>query len=132
MKSACVCVFRTWRKLQRVLSNWLATTGIEEETEERESVLKELSEVSIYLSFFLSFLHTLVHKFTSLNMYSKGLTNNKLRQHSWFLRLHYRTEDTGGLHLTRIFLANLRKPKSKCSKPAVRSVTRYIFIYPLL
>ncbi|XDV35540.1 hypothetical protein PO909_005462 [Leuciscus waleckii] len=41
---------QTWRKLQNILSNWLATTGIEGETKERESVLKELSELESRIS----------------------------------------------------------------------------------
>ncbi|KTF82744.1 hypothetical protein cypCar_00016236 [Cyprinus carpio] len=57
---------QTWRKLQKVLSNWLETTGIEGETEERESILKELREVSIYRS--LSLLQSVIHAFVSLNV----------------------------------------------------------------
>ncbi|XP_048055416.1 protein SFI1 homolog isoform X1 [Megalobrama amblycephala] len=41
---------QTWRKLQKVLSSWLSTTGIEGETEERESILKELSELENRIS----------------------------------------------------------------------------------
>uniref|UniRef100_A0A9J7XM83 SFI1 centrin binding protein n=1 Tax=Cyprinus carpio carpio TaxID=630221 RepID=A0A9J7XM83_CYPCA len=41
---------QTWRKLQKVLSNWLETTGIEGETEERESILKELRELESRIS----------------------------------------------------------------------------------
>ncbi|XP_056316277.1 LOW QUALITY PROTEIN: protein SFI1 homolog [Danio aesculapii] len=41
---------QTWRKLQKVLSNWLETTGTEGETEERESVLKELTELESRIS----------------------------------------------------------------------------------
>ncbi|XP_016109599.1 protein SFI1 homolog isoform X3 [Sinocyclocheilus grahami] len=41
---------QTWRKLQKVLSNWLETTGIEGETEERESILKELTELESRIS----------------------------------------------------------------------------------
>ncbi len=62
-----MCMFRTWRKLQKVLSNWLETTGIEGETEERESFLKELSEVSIYI-FFISLL---IHPSIRVFKYSK-------------------------------------------------------------
>ncbi|KAI2663737.1 Serotransferrin [Labeo rohita] len=41
---------QAWRKLQKVLSNWLETTGIEGETEERESILKELTELESSIS----------------------------------------------------------------------------------
>nr|XP_055069688.1 protein SFI1 homolog [Misgurnus anguillicaudatus] len=34
-----------WRQLQKVLSNWLQTTGIEGETEERENILQEINEL---------------------------------------------------------------------------------------
>lgn len=36
---------RTWRKLQRVMRNWLQTTGSDADTEERESIIQELNEV---------------------------------------------------------------------------------------
>ncbi|XP_051985614.1 protein SFI1 homolog [Xyrauchen texanus] len=41
---------QTWHKLKNVFSNWLQTTGIEGETEERESVLKELNELESRIS----------------------------------------------------------------------------------
>lgn len=36
---------RTWRKLQKVMRNWLQTTGSDADTEERESIIQELNEV---------------------------------------------------------------------------------------
>ncbi|TRY55016.1 hypothetical protein DNTS_020754 [Danionella cerebrum] len=41
---------QTWRKLQNVLGNWLETTGMEAETEERESILQELKELESRIS----------------------------------------------------------------------------------
>ncbi|KAI7807632.1 putative protein SFI1-like protein [Triplophysa rosa] len=39
-----------WRQLQKVLSNWLQTTGIEGEPEERENILQELNELEKRIS----------------------------------------------------------------------------------
>uniref|UniRef100_A0A3B1IF90 SFI1 centrin binding protein n=1 Tax=Astyanax mexicanus TaxID=7994 RepID=A0A3B1IF90_ASTMX len=41
---------QTWRKLQKVMRNWLQTTGSEEETEERESIIEELNELESRIS----------------------------------------------------------------------------------
>ncbi|XP_688629.5 protein SFI1 homolog [Danio rerio] len=41
---------QTWRKLQKVLGNWLETTGTEGETDERDSILKELTELESRIS----------------------------------------------------------------------------------
>lgn len=38
---------RTWHKLQKVMRNWLQTTGSDADTEEREGVMHELNEVFI-------------------------------------------------------------------------------------
>ncbi|XP_026863628.2 protein SFI1 homolog isoform X2 [Electrophorus electricus] len=40
----------TWRKLQNVMTNWLQTTGISGETEERESIKQELNELESRIS----------------------------------------------------------------------------------
>ncbi len=114
-----MCMFRTWRKLQKVLSNWLETTGIEGETEERESFLKELSEVSIYIFFIFLLIHPSIRVFK----YSKKKNEQIITVCSWFLKLHYYVEGTGGLHLTCIFLENLCKHKSKMLK----SKTSYVY-----
>ncbi|XP_017574687.1 protein SFI1 homolog isoform X1 [Pygocentrus nattereri] len=39
-----------WRRLQKVMRNWLQTTGSDGETEERESILQELNELDTRIS----------------------------------------------------------------------------------
>ncbi|XP_060775598.1 protein SFI1 homolog isoform X2 [Neoarius graeffei] len=41
---------QTWRKLQKVMRNWLQTTGSDADTEERESIIQEISELEIRIS----------------------------------------------------------------------------------
>ncbi|XP_062853973.1 protein SFI1 homolog [Trichomycterus rosablanca] len=41
---------QTWRKLQKVMRNWLQTTGSDGDTEERENIIQELNELEIRIS----------------------------------------------------------------------------------
>ncbi|XP_053353540.1 protein SFI1 homolog isoform X2 [Clarias gariepinus] len=41
---------QTWRKLQKIMRNWLQTTGSDADTEERESILQEVNELEIRIS----------------------------------------------------------------------------------
>ncbi|MCJ8729566.1 hypothetical protein PDJAM_G00108130 [Pangasius djambal] len=41
---------QTWRKLQKVMRNWLQTTGSDADTEERESITQELNELEIRIA----------------------------------------------------------------------------------
>lgn len=45
-----VCLNRTWHKLQKVMRNWLQTTGSDEDAEERENIIQELNQVLGFLS----------------------------------------------------------------------------------
>ncbi len=64
----------------------------------------------------------LIHPSIRVFKYSKK-KNEQMTVCSWFLKLHYYVEGTGGLHLTRIFLENLCKHKSKMLK----SKTSYVY-----
>ncbi|KAF4079188.1 hypothetical protein AMELA_G00190230 [Ameiurus melas] len=41
---------QTWRKLQKLMRNWLQTTGSDADAEERESIIQELNELDIRIS----------------------------------------------------------------------------------
>ncbi|KAK3557383.1 hypothetical protein QTP70_026543 [Hemibagrus guttatus] len=41
---------QTWRKLQKVMNNWLQTTGRDADTEERQSIIQEMNELEIRIS----------------------------------------------------------------------------------
>ncbi|XP_058259959.1 protein SFI1 homolog isoform X1 [Hemibagrus wyckioides] len=41
---------QTWRKLQKIMRNWLQTTGRDADTEERESIIREINELEIRIS----------------------------------------------------------------------------------
>lgn len=41
---------QTWRKLQKLMRNWLQTTGSDADAEERESIIQELNELEIRIS----------------------------------------------------------------------------------
>ncbi|XP_027002240.1 protein SFI1 homolog isoform X1 [Tachysurus fulvidraco] len=41
---------QTWRKLQKVMRNWLGTTGKDADTEEKEGIIQEINELEIRIS----------------------------------------------------------------------------------